>query len=215
MSLEKYKRVIHKDFSKSADFIDRTIKSLNLDKKSEILDIGTGFGAMAILLAINGFNVITGQPKEDPQHENHHSNNHVDHHHDRHNNYDNGSYSYNWKENARALGVEEMIKFQFLNAESLPFPDESFDCIFMYDTLQHVGNKKLAINECIRVMKPEGLAVIIEWNEKAIEIDFEKYGYKINFIDPRKYLEKESIITDLIKGNLLNIYVLRNPYELG
>ncbi len=42
MSLEKYKQVIHEDFIKDADFIDKVIKNLRLDKSSKILDIGTG-----------------------------------------------------------------------------------------------------------------------------------------------------------------------------
>ena len=110
-----------------------------------------------------------------------------------------GSFNFDWKKNARILGVEEKIKFQFINAESLPFPDESFDGIFMYDTLQHVGNKNRALNECIRVMKLEGLTVIIEWNEKAIDDDYKKYGFKIDFIDPRKYLKRMRTLNKLAK----------------
>ena len=59
MSLEKYKEVIHKDFLKDIDFIDKTIKHLNIQSDSKILDIGTGIGAMAILLALNNFTVLT------------------------------------------------------------------------------------------------------------------------------------------------------------
>ena len=140
--LEKYKQVIDKDFTKDADFIDRTIKNFGLDKNSSILDIGTGFGAMSILLAMNGISVLTGQPKKDREAE-----------------HDHAALS-NWKENAKALNVEDKITFQYLNAESLHFPDDSFDGIFMYDTLQHITNRERALTECIRVMEPRGLICI-------------------------------------------------------
>ncbi|KKN34636.1 hypothetical protein LCGC14_0791830, partial [marine sediment metagenome] len=48
MSLEKYKQIIHKEFTKDVEFINNTIDLLKLDNKSIILDIGTGIGAMAI-----------------------------------------------------------------------------------------------------------------------------------------------------------------------
>ena len=67
MSLETYKEVIHEGFSKEADLIDKIIKRLKLNKNAKILDIGTGMGAMSILLAINGYKVITGQPEHNPE----------------------------------------------------------------------------------------------------------------------------------------------------
>ncbi|MHA2036065.1 MAG: class I SAM-dependent methyltransferase [Promethearchaeota archaeon] len=209
MSLEKYKKVIHEDFSKNADFIDNTIKHLDLDKNSSILDIGTGFGAMPILLAINGYTVTTGQPETDPEwdeHKDHHSSHNKDSHH---NHQEHGSFNFDWEENARALGVEKKIKFQFMHAEDLPFSDGSFDGIFMYDTLQHIENKKLALDESIRVLRSNGLITIIEWNKKAIEEDYKKYGFKIDFIDPREYISIDTIKTQIFRGNLLNIYVLQ------
>lgn len=114
-----------------------------------------------------------------------------------------------WKEKARALSVEDKIKFQYLNAESLNFPDDSFDGIFMYDTLQHIKNREAALNECIRVLKVRGLICIIEWNEKSITDTEEKYGFAIDYIDPRKILNREDISIELIAGDLVNIFILR------
>ena len=205
MSLEKYKQVIDEDFAKDADFIDKTIKNLSLDKSSKILDIGTGLGAMSILLALNGFNVLTGQPKEDPEWEENKKHN-CEHEHEHHHH---GFAMSDWKEKARAIGVENKIKFQYLNAESLNFPDDSFDAIFMYDTLQHIKNREAALNECIRVLKACGLICIIEWNEKSIKDTEEKYGFTIDYIDPRQILNREDISIELIEGNLVNVFILR------
>ena len=59
------------------EFIFENIKKLELNNDCKILDIGTGIGVMSTLLALNGFNVITGEPEVDPETE---SLNHHDHH---------------------------------------------------------------------------------------------------------------------------------------
>ena len=204
MSLEEYKQIIDKDFIKDIDFIDKTIKDLNLDKHSKILDIDTGIGAMSILLAINGYQVLTGEPEEDRESEvdHHHGEQHEHHSHDEH---FHGNWS-DWRESAKAVGVENRIDFQYFNAEKLPFSAGSYDGIFMYDTLQHIHDRELALNECIRVLKSEGYLCVIEWSKKTIKEDKEKYGYEIDFIDPKVYLNRNDI---LIK-NFLGEYVIFN-----
>ena len=206
MSLEKYKQVIHEDFTGDADSIDKMIKSLNLGKDSKILDIGTGLGAMSILLAINGFDVLTGQPEEDPEWEEHEK----DHcQHDEEHEHQHEYTMSNWEDSAKAVGVEDKIKFQYLDAENLDFPDESFDGIFMYDTLQHVENRAAALNECLRVMKPDGLVCVIEWNEKSIKETEEEYGFTIDYINPEEILNRDDISVELVTGNLVNMFIMR------
>lgn len=193
MSLEKYKQVIHEDFTGDADSIDKMIKSLSLSKDSKILDIGTGLGAMSILVAINGFDVLTGQPEKDPEWEEHEHEFTMSH----------------WEDSAKAVGVEDKIKFQYLDAENLDFPDESFHGIFMYDTLQHVKNRATALNECLRVIKPDGLVCVIEWNEKSIKETEEEYGFTIDYINPEEILNRDDISVELVTGNLVNMFIMR------
>jgi SAM-dependent methyltransferase len=207
MNMELYKLVIHEDFTKDAEFLDSAIKNLDLDNDVKILDIGTGLGAMAILLALNGFNVVTGQPEEDPEWD------HISEHHcvhdDDHEHHHPGFFDSDWKENAKAAGVEDKIEFRNMNAESLDFSDESFDGIFMYDTLQHIKQRRAVLNECIRVMKRDGVVCVIEWNERSIRDDLEKYGYDIEYIDPGKIVDRNDITIDRIEGEYLNIFVIR------
>jgi ubiquinone/menaquinone biosynthesis C-methylase UbiE len=47
-------------------------------------------------------------------------------------------------------------------AESLPFPDQSFDRIIMVDAYHHVRNQELTIKEFIRLVKPGGRIIIEE-----------------------------------------------------
>jgi SAM-dependent methyltransferase len=211
MGLERYKQVINEDFSRDADHIDSIIKNFGLSKDSKILDIGTGLGAMSILLAMNDFDVLTGQPEKDPEWDQH-KEHHCEHHHPEHESQHHENSSLDWRENAGAVGVEDKITFQHLDAVQLIFPDESFDGVFMYDSLQHIKNRKAALTECLRVMKPQGLMCIIEWNKKSIKADEEKYGFKIDYIDPRKILDRDDLSFELIPGNWVNVFILRKQF---
>ena len=212
MNLEKYKNTIHEDFTKDIEFINETIKKLKLDKNSKILDVGTGIGAMSILLALNGLCVLTGEPEVDPERDawNHHDHHHGDNHENHHENHEEHNWEEwnDWRESAKALGVEDKIKYQNFDVQALSFTNESFDGIFLYDTLQHVKNRENALSECLRVLKIDGVIVVIEWTKKQIEKEFKKYGYKIEFIDPRDYLKREDISLDVLKGEVVNIYLL-------
>jgi SAM-dependent methyltransferase len=44
-----------------------------------------------------------------------------------------------------------------LNKTPLPLEDESFDKIVMYDVIEHLNDVIPAIEECYRLLKPEGL----------------------------------------------------------
>lgn len=182
------------------------IKDIGLNRNARILDIGTGFGAMSILLAMNGYNVLTGQPEHDPEseeHESHHGEDHKGHEHHH------GFPTLDWQENAQALGVNDRIEFMHLNAESLDFPDNSFDGIFMYDTLQHTRNRGIALNESVGIVKPSGLICVIEWNQRTIQETEEKEGFTIDYIDPGEFLNSEDISIELKAGFWVNVFIVR------
>lgn len=213
MKLDKYKKIF-REFAEEVEFMNENINQLQMDKDSKILDIGTGMGAMSTLLALNGYNVLTGEPILDPERDSHGKHNHQHHenthqdHHKYHEEHDSGSWD-NWKKSAKNLGVESKIKFQNFDAQDLPFEDSSFDGIFLYDALQHIQDRKLALNECFRVLNDTGVIVVIEWSKKQIEKEYEKYGYKIDFIDPQDYLIRGNISIKVSKGETINFYVIR------
>ena len=219
MSLEKYKEVIHKDFLKDIDFIDKTIKKLNLHPDSKIIDIGTGIGAMSILLALNNLNVLTGEPKID--HETDHLNNHNHSHNNGHCNKvcheghyvsasnENWEHWDDWKVSAKKLGVLDRIKYQHFNVEKLPFSSESFNGIFMYDTLQHVRNRDIALKECLRVLTPDGIICVIEWSKETIEREKKAYGYEIDYVDPKTYIKTNKVSVETIPGKFVILYIIQ------
>ena len=208
MHFKKYKQIYH-EFVEDAEFIDNTIKNLNLEKNSKVLDIGTGIGAMSILVALNGFNVLTGEPKIDSEEINeeickYHKNPYDEYQENNHSHYN----WIDWRESAELLGVQEKIEYQNFNVEHLPFNDNYFNAIFMYDTLQHIKKRDIALKECLRVLKINGILIVLEWTEKAIEKDYLKYGYKIEFIDPRQYINNNHYSYEVFRGEFVNIYTI-------
>lgn len=213
IDLANYKKTFH-EFAADVDFINDILNTLSLDKDSKILDIGTGMGAMSILLALNGFHVLTGEPEVETERDgdDHHGHQHEDindFHCENHEEYD-GEYWNDWRKSAKNLGVEDKIQYQNFDVQNLSFASRFFDGVFLYDTLQHVKNREMALNECIRVLKNSGVIVVIEWTKKQIEEDFKKYGYKIDYIDPRDLLNREDITIEALNSEVVNVYLIRN-----
>lgn len=65
-----------------------------------------------------------------------------------------------YKEEALALALDKKLidKFEFVltDASNLPFADETFDTIVMNDAMEHLSQPVKVLNECYRVLKPEG-----------------------------------------------------------
>jgi len=56
--------------------------------------------------------------------------------------------------NAEALGLT--VSGQVADAESLPYPDDSFDLVVGHAVLHHIPDVELAFREALRVLKPGG-----------------------------------------------------------
>lgn len=186
-------KTIGEEFTFWADFVNETIQELNLNQVAKILDVGTGWGIMTIILALNGFNVLTGEPESSRE-----GNNHGEHHR---------GFS-DWRKSAKAVGVENKIKYQQLDAEDLPFPDKSFDAVFMLDTLQHIEKKRIALKECLRVFKSKGILCVIELNKNGLKYCQTEFGFTPDFIVPMAFLKDEKFSVEVITGRLTNAYVL-------
>ncbi|MFC2010213.1 methyltransferase domain-containing protein [Chloroflexota bacterium] len=125
MNLEIANRVWGEEWTLDIGFIDDAIHLLDLVVNAKVIDIGTGAGVMAVCLALNGFDILTGEPEGEyeahQEHEGHSGHGYPD-----------------WREAVKAFKVENKIRYQHLNAEHLPFPSASFDGVFLYDTLHHI-----------------------------------------------------------------------------
>jgi len=62
-------------------------------------------------------------------------------------------------------GLIGNIKYVQANAECLPFPENSFDCITIAFGLRNVTNKDAALRSMFRVLKPAGRLMILEFSK--------------------------------------------------
>lgn len=61
-------------------------------------------------------------------------------------------------------GLHAHLRWTQLNAEALPFPDNSFDAVTIAFGLRNVTDKQRALEEMQRVLKPGGRALILEFS---------------------------------------------------
>jgi len=181
--MEEAKKILGDDFSKNTDFINSVVEELHLPKSAKVLDIGTGRGHMAIILGVNGYEVITGEPSEDQWAD--------------------------WRSLAKRVGVEDKIRFTPFKAEKLPFNDGEFDAIFLNSTLHHVKNKRKALNECFRALKQKGILIIFELTEEGVKSVRKRFHDHPEAIDPSDYLEKDDLSIKITKGGELQAFIIQ------
>lgn len=114
---------------KSGRWLEEITSRLPADKPLRILDVGTGCGFFAIMLASLGHTVsaIDLTP----------------------------SMIESGKQISGAMDIS--IDFQVMDAEALSFADESFDAIVSRNLTWTLPNPLLAYGEWLRVLKPEGV----------------------------------------------------------
>ena len=116
--------------------------AVNGNRGLNILDVGTGPGFLALILAemghtITGVDISRGMIEKA-------------------------------QNNAKMMGLE--ADFRHADAERLPFEDESFDFLVNWHLLWTLPNPKETIEEWARVLKPEGAIVAIDgaWFDPAL-----------------------------------------------
>jgi ubiquinone/menaquinone biosynthesis C-methylase UbiE len=121
---------------------EKTLMAVFGEERLDILDIGTGTGYIAVILAQMGHNV-TGVDISEQMLE-------------------------MAKKRAKELSLK--IKFELCDAENLHFEDESFDAVICRYVLWTLPNPRRAIGEWVRVVKPRGKIVVIDgkWFDRSV-----------------------------------------------
>lgn len=80
-------------------------------------------------------------------------------------------------------GVVENVRFAQTDAQHLPFPDNSFDVVSIAFGLRNVTNKDLALRAMLRVLKPGGRLLVLEFSRPQNPVIGKLYdGYSFNLL---------------------------------
>jgi demethylmenaquinone methyltransferase/2-methoxy-6-polyprenyl-1,4-benzoquinol methylase len=121
-------------------------------------------------------------------------------------------------------GIVANVRYSLANAERLPFPDSSFDCVTIGFGLRNVTDKAAALRSMQRVLKPGGQLMILEfshptapglkplydaysfsvlpWLGKVVARDEDSYRYLAESI--RKFPTQQSLIEMMQAAGLEN-----------
>ncbi|MDM8560466.1 bifunctional demethylmenaquinone methyltransferase/2-methoxy-6-polyprenyl-1,4-benzoquinol methylase UbiE [Candidatus Parabeggiatoa sp. HSG14] len=82
----------------------------------------------------------------------------------------------------RLLNKGKLVNYAQVNAESLPFADNSFDIITIAFGLRNVTDKEAALASMLRVLKPGGRMLILEFSElkvRPLKPFYDLYSFKV------------------------------------
>ena len=78
-------------------------------------------------------------------------------------------------------GVGGNLSIAQVNAENLPFADASFDCVTIAFGLRNVTHKDAALESILRVLKPGGKLLILEFSQpvEGLRPAYDLYSFKV------------------------------------
>lgn len=79
-------------------------------------------------------------------------------------------------------GVVENVRYVQLDAEKLPFPPRSFDCVTIGFGLRNVTDKDAALAEMRRVLRPGGRALVLEFSRPVLPLldrAYDAYSFNV------------------------------------
>jgi demethylmenaquinone methyltransferase / 2-methoxy-6-polyprenyl-1,4-benzoquinol methylase len=122
-------------------------------------------------------------------------------------------------------GILAGVDYVLANAETLPFPDHSFDRVMIGFGLRNITDKAKALSEMYRILKPGGMCLILEfskpafpllkriydiysfsvipWLGKLVANDESSYRYLVESI--RMHPDQETLKTMLSKAGFSNV----------
>ena len=176
--LENHKRYLerektYKDFGYDIDKERGFVLEQAKPFYGKILEVGTGKGHFALVLAKQGYSFVTLDISEEEQH-----------------------FA---KLNLAYFGLEKMANFRIENGEHTSFTDGSFDTVFSVNVLHHLGNSYQVIGELIRVLSQKGKLVLADFTEEGFQMIGKIHALKgkthevnrTRFSDIKLYLEKK------------------------
>ncbi|WP_438864930.1 class I SAM-dependent methyltransferase [Neptunicella sp.] len=176
------------------------------DHTGKILDMACGVGTFFFIGLLKGYDVYGIEPEP-------------------------------WKLEYIKLRLGELGKLDELHrivegvGEKLPYPDETFDFISTYQTLEHVNDVDLCIDEMVRVLKPGGKIIIRapdynsfyephycvpflpKMNKKLAAIYLKILGKPLDILWTLNWTTAESIESSLARYSSLKVIDLSRLYK--
>ena len=182
MDLDHVKKILGDRFSFTADDTCSVLTTINLPPSAKVLDVGTGLGNMAIMLALHGCDVITGEPDHD----------------------DSIYAKQDWREAAQKVNVEHLIRFNAFDAAAMPFEQNRFDGIFFLGSLHHIaeGDRTDVFKECVRTSTADGVICFFEPNAMLIDMIRKNDPSHPEAADPGNYSHGLGLSSRKIPGKL-------------
>jgi 2-polyprenyl-3-methyl-5-hydroxy-6-metoxy-1,4-benzoquinol methylase len=192
MDIIEAKEILGKQFGFIVEDANKVINYLNLPQNAKILDVGTGRGYFAILLALNGYNVLTGEPESD-----------------------NSIYAKkDWLSNSQKVGVDHLINFKAFDAQDMLFDDGTFDAIFFFGALHHVEEESRVkvLQESFRASKPNAIICFFEPNQNCIKIVKEHDSSHPEAADPSLYAQEINLSLQKQKGRFFDSFIFQKEH---
>jgi ubiquinone/menaquinone biosynthesis C-methylase UbiE len=163
------------DIPKAREFILKKAKI----SEGKMLEVGTGRGHMAVVLAKNGFKLVSIDLDRKAQ---------------------NAA-----KLKLKSLKLDKFVLLKIMNAERLKYKDNSFDYVISVNFIHHAKNPVKCLKEMIRVAKNKLIiADLNKQGEKVMEkvhaLDGHKHeASKLSLLGVKEYLEKTGLVVKVYK----------------
>ncbi|MBN1621494.1 MAG: class I SAM-dependent methyltransferase [Endomicrobiales bacterium] len=113
------------------------------------------------------------------------------------------------------LGLAGNVKLVVSDARNMPFVENNFDTIISCNTLHHIGDVMPAINEMLRILKPQGKIVLGDFSRCGMDMigkmhssNGSSHDYEaVDFNKIGKYLENKGFKVKKHGNKLHNILI--------
>lgn len=120
------------------DLIEELLQWAGVEEAQHILDVGCGIGGSSLYLAQKYNAQATGITLSSFQ-------------------------ANRAKQRAQAMGLSQKAEFLVVDAQNMPFADNSFDLVWALESGEHMPDKVKFMQECYRVLQPGGKLIMVTW----------------------------------------------------
>jgi len=123
--------------------------------------------------------------------------------------------------------VKKIKNSYVCNAESMPFEENTFGIVLSKQVYRYLANQEKSLEEMVRVLKPNGLLIIIDWkgNLKGDDFRVEDFEPKkvadkiqlmgLEIIKTEELMERRIMIKNVMKNACLTAIVARKNSEVS